>query len=223
MLDFFEERQFLSTIKNVEKHDKNRNTVSAKEILDLSQKRFILMQDILGPLRDELSKYLEIENMYYDLDVQNNVGIYVAFKENDNEYFLIISQYNLDDDIEISYDSSLGNHSKFVMDNKDKVMKAFELGINHNFEQKFDITSTSKSFVIRNNCILMELMNKSRRNYFDIQHNFSYPNGQMHVVRSLNCVYPNILKCLKDNEANLDSFMNHVRVYEEKVKYLTKK
>ena len=227
MLNIIEKKMVLSNLSNamktVERHDEERSTISAKELLNLSQQRFILMQDIFSPLRKELSKSIVVKNMYFGLDAQNVAGIYIVYEENGKEEFFVISKYDLEDKAEISYESGFGRHNDLVFNNEDIISRTFELGFGRNFEKQFDLQSTSKSFVIRNNSTCLSIMDKSKNNHFEMEFKYSYPNNQIEVIRNLRCAYPNILTCLKDNEVNLKNFMNNVRVYKEDVKFLVKK
>ena len=209
-------RAIVACMQEEEKYNQKRKVMKASEILEISLKRFYLMQDILSPLKDSLGKEIDINNLYFATDIHGDASIVVEYIEDSLKKFFTISQYDTND-FEISFDLYNSNYNTLIMDNKKKINTAFEEAYQKNFDQEVQIPSTSKLFVIDGWSNEVGIINKGNDVFklsFDLK---DYEKGSKMVIpSSIICANKNIVDCF-NNEVNVHNFLKNVKFYEENV------
>jgi hypothetical protein len=215
-------RAILNCMQEEEKFDKHKNIVSASELLELSLNRYYIMQSILSPLKESLGKNIEITNLYFAKNFQDEASIVVEYQEDSITKFFTISQYDIDD-IEVSFDLSGNNYGSLIRENKKKINMAFEEACHRNLDMEMRIPSTSKLFMIdetSNDVTIMDRKNDSLKLYFRLS-NYER-ESKIFLPTMIECGNQIIFDSLK-NDANLQDFLKNIKVYEENVpKYLKK-
>lgn len=213
-------RAIIRLMQEEEKSDSKKSKISGRKLLELSEKRYIKMQEILSSLKKALSEEFEITNMYFSRDMQDDSSIIVEYKKDDEQRgFFTISKYD-DDVFEVSFDLSGKICNELITKNRKIIKEAFRLGDENNFEHELNIPSTSKLFYIRNNCDGMLIADRQSSS-LTINFNYNTYNNKLLVTHNVLSVYPQLMDCLRNNDVNLTNFIKHVQVYEENVpKYL---
>lgn len=205
-----------------EQYDKARSVMSAKEFQDLLRNRFYVMRDVLVPVKDVLSKNIEVTNLYFAKGFDDSSSIVVEYKENGIFKFFTISQYDKDD-IEVSFSLYNVDLQNILMQEKRKINLAFEECYHRNYDYEVQIPSTSKNFSLTGYNNEFSISDKTG-NLFNILFQFNSHDKDDKIIN------PDSVKCLnqaiKDffvNSDNLQKFLENVKIYEENVpKYLKK-
>ena len=217
-------RAIITCMQEEEKYNGKRKVMSASEILELSRKRFYLMQSILNPLKESLGKEMEVTNIYFAKDLYGDASIIVEYIDIEDglKKFFTISQYDTND-INISFELYNTDYNSLVNDNKKKINMAFEEAYQRNFDHEIQIPSTSNLFVIDGWCNEVDILDK-KSDALKLSFNLSdYEKGSKIVTLSnIVCANKNVIDCL-NNGVNVQNFIKNVKVYEENVpKYLKK-
>lgn len=212
------DKKILRLIEQDEKHDKN-NVVSSLELLKSLKKRFILMQDILKPLIDVLSNDILITNIYFDVELDDNFSINIDYIKDNKSGTIIITQFT-EDEIEIVVNSHKDELNDLIMDSKKIITDIFNHGLDESFDRTGElINSTSNIVRLSSNNRFLEINNPDKRN----------SSEQFRLVFNLNDDSYKILTNLKIIESklnekdNMNSFLDHVKIYEKNIPYYLSK
>ena len=212
------DKKILRLIEQDEKHDKN-NVVSSLELLKSLKKRFILMQDILKPLINVLSNDILITNIYFDVELDDNFSINIDYIKDNKSGTIIITQF-AEDEIEIVVNSHKDELNDLIMDNKKIITDIFNHGLDESFDRTGElINSTSNIVRLSSNNRFLEINNPDKRNSLE----------QFRLVFNLNDDSYKILTNLKIIESklnekdNMNSFLEHVKIYEKNIPYYLSK
>lgn len=212
------DKKILRLIEQDEKHDKN-NVVSSLELLKSLKKRFILMQDILKPLIDVLSNDILITNIYFDVELDDNFSINIDYIKDNKSGTIIITQF-AEDEIEIVVNSHKDELNDLIMDSKKIITDIFNHGLDESFDRTGElINSTSNIVRLSSNNRFLEINNPDKRN----------SSEQFRLVFNLNDDSYKILTNLKIIESklnekdNMNSFLEHVKIYEKNIPYYLSK
>lgn len=212
------DKKILRLIEQDEKHDKN-NVVSSLELLKSLKKRFILMQDILKPLINVLSNDILITNIYFDVELDDNFSINIDYIKDNKSGTIIITQFT-EDEIEIVVNSHKDELNDLIMDSKKIITDIFNHGLDESFDRTGElINSTSNIVRLSSNNRFLEINNPDKRN----------TSEQFRLVFNLNDDSYKILTNLKIIESklnekdNMNSFLDHVKIYEKNIPYYLSK
>ncbi len=212
------DKKILRLIEQDEKHDKN-NVVSSLELLKSLKKRFILMQDILKPLIDILKGDILITNIYFDVELDDNFSINIDYIKDNKSGTIIITQFT-EDEIEIVVNSHKDELNDLIMDSKKIITDIFNHGLDESFDRTGElINSTSNIVRLSSNNRFLEINNPDKRN----------SSEQFRLVFNLNDDSYKILTNLKIIESklnekdNMNSFLDHVKIYEKNIPYYLSK
>ncbi len=224
------ERIYKAIIRATQEEEKhNGKVVSIKELLELSKKRYLKMLEILSPLKEVLSRGIEITNIYFGKNVQgdNGTSIYVEFGDGPMNFFVI----NLYDESQI--DVCLippDNIRKLVDDNKSIVLKAFR--DNKGYEDEYFLGSASKKFGIDMLSDILTLCDKrtieKRKHGFcsepllDIKYEYKNIGNDGLLVPSINSSSQDVIDLLGNND-NLNNLLENIKIPEANVPYCLKK
>ena len=208
------DKKILKLINQDEKHDKN-NVVSSLELLKSLKQRFILMQDILKPLVNILSKDILITNIYFGVELDDDFTINIDFIKDNKSGTIIINQF-IKDEIEIVVNSHKDILNDLIMDNKKIITDIFNHGLDESFDRTGDlINSTSNIIQLSSNNRMLEINNPDKRSLLE----------QFRLTINLNDDSYKLLTNLKNikdklNEKdNMNSFLEHVKIYEKNIPY----
>ena len=212
------DKKILRLIEQDEKHDKN-NVVSSLELLKSLKKRFILMKDILKPLINVLSNDILITNIYFDVELDDNFSINIDYIKDNKSGTIIITQFT-EDEIEIVVNSHKDELNDLIMDSKKIITDIFNHGLDESFDRTGElINSTSNIVRLSSNNRFLEINNLDKRS----------SSEQFRLVFNLNDDSYKILTNIKIIESklnekdNMNSFLDHVKIYEKNIPYYLSK
>jgi len=219
-------RKMQELIVKEDSYNKQKGNISLMELLKMSNKRFLLMQDILNPLREALTKDLGDVSISFgnrDQKINNNPDeLYIMVQYGDDGRYIVFTQY---DDIEmpfcISNDISIDCH-RMEKNNQKLITDALNQGFSSHFEQSYKMINTSKRFIIMVNNDYLRLCDKADGQYINVLYQFGMKDCDSQIARKLYCCYPKIKEYL-EFEVNLESFMQNMKIYEEQVPRCLKK
>lgn len=215
-------RAIVNAMKEEEKDNKKKSVLNARELLDLSFKRYVEMINILEPLKKSLEKEINITNIYFANDFQGNTSIVIEYFDDEGKKFFTIAEYD-DNMIDILFDIYNGNYKKMLDDNKEIINAAFKANKEFSFEQEMTIPSTSKMFVIKEGCNYYGISDYTGKR-LRMSYNYSgMENGKMRILPSGTFSEFKIVSELLANDVNAHNLLENIKVYEENVpKYLLK-
>ena len=208
------DKRILKLIATEEKHDRN-SVVSSLEMLKLLKQRFLSMQDILKPLVERLSKEMIITNIYFTVELDGLFSINISYIKDNQTGTIVLCQIE-SDDFDLVVGSQDKKLDKFIMGDKKIIANVFNRGLNELFDRKSEGIKTTSGLLllsIYNNHF--ELSNSDKHDpesYFKFMAN--YCPESFHVVSA----YDNLEKTFNDKE-NVNSFLNHAKIYEKDVPY----
>lgn len=219
-------RKMQELIVKEDSYNKQKENISLMELLKMSNKRFLLMQDILNPLREALTKDLGDVSISFgnrDQKINNNPDeLYIMVQYGDDGRYIVFTQY---DDMEmpfcISNDISIDCH-RMEKNNQKLITDALNQGFSGHFEQSHKMINTSKRFIITVSNDYFRFCDKADGQYINVLYQFGMKNRDSQVVRNLYCCYPKIKEYL-ESEVNLEGFMQNMKIYEEQVPQYLKK
>ncbi len=216
-------RAIINAMKEEEEYNKRKNVLSAREVLDLSFKRYGEMLNVLEPLKKSLMREINVTNIYFAKDYQDETAIIIEYQDEEGKKFFTISEYD-DGEIDFLFDIYNGNYQKILDDNRKEIFDAFKANREFNFERETVIPSTSKKFVVKEGSNFYGLFDSQEKN-LKLSYNYveSENSKQIIVPYIITSDFKGVNELLK-NEANVHNLFENVKVYEENVpKSLLKK
>ena len=212
------DKKILKLIDQDEKHDKN-NVVSSLELLKMMRNRFILMQDILKPLFDVLSKEILITNIYFGAELEDDFTINIDFVKDNQRGTIILNQFT-EGEIEIVVNSHKDVLNDLIMDNKKIITDIFNHGLSESFDRTAElINSTSNILLLSMNNNSLEFNNGDVRNTLEhFKLTFNLTKDELMDNYKLITNLKNVEDKLKQKD-NMNSFLEHVKVYEKSIPY----
>ena len=210
-------------IKNDEPYDKKQSVLNGEELFQLCQNRYDLLQEILKPLKKRLGENIEIIDIGFAKEMQEDTIIYVRYsKDGKQNYFTISNLYF--DNIEISSTDNRLERYSFVLANREMIFDIFKQVYMDSLDSEININSTSKKFVITDkpNAFIINDTN-SKLLTIEGTHTLYAKEGLMYNKEKI--ITPNTkLKEMLTNDDNIKNIYKHLHVYEEDVsKTLIKK
>ena len=128
-------RAIINAMKEEEGYNKRKNVLSAREVLDLSFKRYGEMLNVLEPLKKSLMREINVTNIYFAKDYQDETAIIIEYQDEEGKKFFTISEYD-DGEIDFLFDIYNGNYQKILDDNRKEIFDAFKANREFNFERE---------------------------------------------------------------------------------------
>lgn len=203
----------LNAIKETEKYDKTKNTISVQKLLNYALRRYQMMNSILKPLKDILSSEMDIFSAYFLEGIQGEASINIEYNINDRKDFFTISQY--DDDIEV-YFSLINDKSKEIIENNKKmIIDIFNDAYGYNFENEYQLLTTSKNFLISGNSNDFNLFYK-KSNSLNLGFDLKRLDEDKDIILPSK-INGNLTNINFFDEENVINLLNNLKVYEENV------
>ena len=216
-------RAIINAMQEEEGYSKRKNVLSAREVLNLSFKRYGKMISILEPLKSSLMREIDVTNIYFAKDYQDEIAIIVEYQDEEGKKFFTISEYD-DGEIDFLFDAYNGNYQKILDDNQKEILEAFKANNEFCFERETTIPSTSKKFVVKEGSNFYGLFDHQEKN-LKLSYNYvDLGNGKQMIVPSLIKSNFRGIDDLLQNDTNVRNLFDNVKFYEENVpSYLLKK
>ena len=214
----------IDLIEREEAYDKKRSVITGEELFKLCHQRYILMQRILGPLKEKLGENLKITDISFTEGMQQEPCIIVEYCDNDKKAYFAVSNFDFDD-IEIVIGFNNKDIRNLIVENKNLFIDVFKLANENNFDQEIHVATTSRKFAFGdelNDFILSDNYNSSIFLIFG-KHAYYETMGTLYLSKRKNGIFEKVNQLLDNNE-NINSAFLHTRVYEEDIpKILIKK
>ena len=216
-------RCVLDLIKNEEAYDKKRAVINGLDAFKLCHNRYLLMQQILIPLKHKLGERVEITDISFANGMQDDFSILIKYAKDGKNYLFTLANQDYEDISIVSSDLTLQKEN-FAKDNKRIIMKTFKDIDNNSLDEDITLTSTTGKFVIRDNCDSF-LIQDSAKKIFSIEGKYSVyeKSGALFDSSKINCNYPKLKEMLSDCWNGV-AIYEHLHIYKDNVpKQLTKK
>ena len=215
------DKKILKLIDQDEKHDKT-SIVSAIDLLKRMRKRFILMQDILKPLINVLSKEIIITNIYFDVELDDNFSVNIDYIKDGMKGLLVLCQL-MENELEIAVNTHKDQLDNLIMDNKKIIIDTFNNGLDESFDKKDELTSTSGLLLLSVNNHSLEINNSDMRNVSDqFKLLLRFPSGELLENYKLSTTIK-VIEEMLNKENNMNNFLEHIKVYEKNIPYYLSK
>ena len=216
-------RYVLDLIKNEEQYDKKKVVITAEEAFKLFYKRYLLMKEILLPLKKKLGEKVEVTDISFVNGMQDDMSIVIKYTKEEKNYVLALS--NLDyEDITIISTDVIVSQEQFVDVNKRIIIDTFRNISNNGLDEENIIKSTTKKFIIKDNCDKFKICDIDEK-VFGMEGSYSIyeKNGSIFDLSKITCNYSKLKEMLSNSENGL-AIYQHMHIYEEDIpKELIKK
>ena len=216
-------RNVLELIKNEEQYDKKKSAITGEKAIELCYNRYLLMQEILLPLKTKLGERVEVTNIYITNPNEEDNGIIIKYIKDNKDYVLALT--NLDyEDISIISTDIVAQQEHFVEENKKTIIDTFKDISDNSLDDEIIIKSTSGKFMIKDNCDSFMISDIDER-IFKMEGKYSTyeKNGSLFDISKLSCNFPKLKVMLSDCSNGL-AIYKHLHIYEEDIpKELIKK
>ncbi len=214
-------RFVLDLIKNDEPYDKKKNTLNGEEVFALCHKRYQLMKNILLPLKEKLGDNIEIIDINF-ADMQDNFSIMVRYSKNSRQNYFTISRSDFND-IEVSSSDNDLEKYDFVILNKKIILDIFKQIYHESLDCEFYINSTSKKFMILDNCKNFNIKDSNNKIFsLECAHLVYEKNNLLCSNEKTLSAYQKLKELLLDY-ANVLKIYQHLHIYEEDFPQVLKK
>ena len=223
------ENNILNIIKNDEKHQIGKKTISGYDLLALSYQKYLEDESYLNPLIEALSSQMNITNISFNSD-EDGFSVIIEYFMNNSRGVLLLKKEELVDNLEFVLDSSNGLYRDIILKNKKLITDSFENSHNKSLIIN-QFNSTSKLFEMALAYNKYQIIYHNIHNiedYFKLSLEYNLENRDGDTEKILKYIVCNTsLSKIEDYFRDLDnvrSFLNHVRVYDSDVqKVLVKK
>ena len=216
-------RFVLDLLKKEEQYDKKRNVITAYDAHKMCYDRYLLMQEVLLPLKKKLGNRVEVMNINFVNSNDDEDGIVVKYLKDERQYFLSISNINNEIINVVASDPRL-NSDIFIEDNRKIILDTFKDISNNLLDEEILVKSTTGKIVIRDNCDSFTMSDIDKKVFtFENKYATYDEKSGLNLLSSLTCNYSKLRELLMD-EKNVLSLYQHIHIYEEDFpKTLTKK
>lgn len=216
-------RCVLDLMKNTEHYDKKKAVITGEDAFKIVYKRYLLMQEIFLPLKEKLGERVDLTDITFINNMQDDTNIVIKYTKDGKNYVLTLS--NLDyEDINIVSTDVVAQQEDFVDANKRIIINTFRDISNNSLDDEISIKSTSGKFIIEDNCDRFKISDIGEK-IFSLETKYSTyeKNNGLFGISKLTCNFPRLKELLSDNFESYAVYKN-LRVYEEDIpKKLIKK
>ena len=212
----------LDLVKNDETFDKKRSVITGDEVFKLCHERYQFLQSLLLPLKERLGNDIEIIDVSFIKGMQNDTNILVKYNDNNqSKYFTIFYSDLSDVSIEL-LDGKLEKYD-FANSNKRIIRNIYKKIHSESLDTDFYINSTSKKFVINDNCNIFSISDINE-SVFSVEgsHSVYDKNGLMYDRDKIISYYKKLKELLVQDD-NILNIYRHIHVYEEDFSKILKK
>ena len=197
-------------------YNKNKNTISGLELFHLFQERYDLMGDILMPIREIVSKEVNVKNMYFTTGLNDDISIIIEYIVNGVEEFVILSKFD-NEKIEIMEKGNRVELGHLIDDNQVVVDDAIKQGYDRGYNIEYQIPNVNKQILFKDcgdDFGVQDVLGK----VLNLTINYAYfKNNHGIQLTTLTSPHGNLLKYFSAREENVAQFLSNVKVYEENV------
>ena len=200
-------------ITSEEQYDKKRNVISAYDAYNMCYDRYLLLQNILLPLKTKLGNRVDVTDIKFVSANDDEKGLIVNYIKDNTPYFLSISNIDYEDISVIGSDIRVRN-SDFVDNNRGIIIETFRNISNESLDEDITLKSTTGKFIIIDNCDKF-MVSDLERKVFSTEGRYSnYGNSNsLSNPSSLVCNFPKLKELLLVEE-NVLALYKNIHIYE---------
>ena len=204
-----------------EAYNKNKSTISGLELFQLFQARNDLMQEVLEPVKDVLSREVDVKSIYFIKGMRDDTSIAVKYLVDGAGESAVLSKFD-NEKIEIIEQCKRGKLENLIDANSSVIDDAIRVGIEKKYDTEIHVPNAGNHLLLGDDdddkfgvydtlggCVL-----ELRINY-----PFFEENGKLYL-QSVKSPHGNIAKFFTESDENITKFLSNVRVYEGKVPIL---
>lgn len=216
-------RSALELIAHDEAYDKKKNVLSGEELFKLCYERYLLMEQVLLPLKEKLGKRIEITNVNFAEGIQDDTYIIVEYLNEGKKNYFTLSHLEYDG-IETIFNTGDKEIKTFIDENKKDILEAFASAYRYSFDRDLCILTTSKQFAFTDDTQMFSLKDSLNGQVLSISSSYTnYEKNHELYIPNATSRYNNLEKVISDNN-NARNVIRHAKVYEEALpKVLIKK
>lgn len=212
-LESLKYRFVLDLFKNNEQYDKKKSVLTALETFNLCYNRYLLLQQILTPLKEKLGGEIDITDISFINGMQGEMSFLVKYLKDGKQYQLSISGLDFQDINILSSDLKIQN-SNFIEANRGIILRTFKKLDEESLNNEIVVKSTSGKFVVGDNSDVFSIKNVDGR-LFSLKNKYSiYDKTKSLSSSNLECNFPK-LKELIMKDGNILALYQHIHVYED--------
>ena len=212
-LEYRKYRYMFDLIKNPEQCDKTKTVITAPEAFKKCHKRYLLMEDVLSPLKKKLGEKVEVTDILFANGMQDDTGMIIKYIKEDHPYILTLSK-NDDGEIDILSSQYVAQQEQFVLDNKKMILKTLDNVIDYSLNEDYSVKSTSGKFILKDNCDRFVIKDSEEKMLsIEGKHANYEKTGGLFDLSRLTCNYPKLKELLLENN-NILAFYQHIQFYE---------
>ena len=207
-------RAIIELLEHDEAYNKKRSVINGEELLKLCHERYLLMQELLFPLKEKLGKDIMITNISFAEGLQDDTCIIIEYMNGDKKGYVTLSHLEFDG-VETIFNTGNKELKLLIDDNKGLILKTFEEAYRNSFDKEIRISSTSKQFTFNDDNEFFSL-----RDYLNngslllkINHSDYEKKGQLYLLDDKISVYKNISKKIQESS----DILSHAKVYEDEL------
>lgn len=206
-------RFVLDLIKKEELYDKKKAVITAEKAFKMCYERYLLMQEILLPLKKRLGERVDVTSISFVNGMQEDTSIVIKYVKDGNNYALALSNLEYADVSIVSTDV-IAREESFINSNKKIIIDTFKNISDNSLDSDITIKSTSGKFIVRDTCDRF-IIKDNEEKIFSIEGKYSEyeKNGNMFDSTKLTCNYPKLKAILSDCWNGL-SLYQHLHIYE---------
>ena len=200
-----------------EAYNKNKSTISGLELFQLFQARNDLMQEVLEPVKDVLSKEVDVKSIYFIKGMRDDTSIAVKYLVDGAEESAVLSKFD-NEKIEIIEQCKRGKLENLIDANSSVIDDAIRVGIEKKYDTEIRVPNVANQLLLGDDDDMFGVSDTLGGCVLDLK--ISYPffkenkGVSLHYVKS---PHGNIAKYFTESDENITKFLSNVRVYEEKV------
>lgn len=201
-------------ITSEEQYDKKRKVISAYDAYNMCYDRYLLLQNILLPLKTKLGNRVDVTDIKFVSANDDEKGLIVNYIKDNTPYFLSISNIDYEDISVIGSDIRVRN-SDFVDNNRGIIIETFRNISNESLDEDITLKSTTGKFIIIDNCDKF-MVSDLERKVFSTEGRYSnYGNSNsLSNPSSLVCNFPKLKELLLVEE-NVLALYKNIHIYED--------
>ena len=206
-------RAVIELLEHDEAYNKKRSVINGEE-LKLCHERYLLMQELLLPLKEKLGKDIMITNISFAEGAQDDMCIIIEYMNDDKKGYLILSHLEFDG-VETIFNTGNKELKLLIDDNKELILKTFEEAYRNSFDKEIRISSTSKQFTFNDDSEFFSLRDYLNNGSLSLKTNHAEyeKNGQLYLLDDKTSIYKNLCKKIQEN----GNILTHAKVYEEEL------
>ena len=216
-------KSILDILEHDEKYQ-GKEIISGRQLLDMCQRRYLLMQEILTPVILYLQDKMNIQRIYFQSNILDmDIVMVIDYLIDDKRGYLTLGSSDIIDGLQIVSGLSNGMGEKIVKDKSKLFLDTLNEGLDNSFNHEHIILSTSHLFQIGLNNDNLNISG----NFKSLDDTFAMNYAYQKIIDLNNFLcktnFSNVKEYLENLE-NLKSFLEHLKIYEKDVpKVLIKK